>query len=118
MSSDAAPSGRNSLGTVFGSFIGSSNAQSTEDEMINQPSNGTSQARFLDISPVGCKKKQVLVVPVEISSQFDGDVFNVEKRHTTYLIKMDDPRTQGRPKTDASSPNCLALSRLFPATIF
>ena len=48
MSSDAAPSGRNSLGTVFGSFIGSSK---TEDEMINQPSNGTSQARFLDISP-------------------------------------------------------------------
>ena len=33
---------------------------------------------------VGCKKKQVLVVPVEISPQFDGDVFNVEKRHKTY----------------------------------
>lgn len=73
-------SGRNSLGTVFGSLLGSS-GKSTDEEIDKCSSDGTNQARLLDIFSFSSKMcwmliLQVLVVLVEISKP--GDVFKVD----------------------------------------
>ena len=72
-------SGRNSLGTVFGSLLGSSGK--SDEEIDKCSSDGTNQARLLDIFSFSSKMcwmliLQVLVVLVEISKP--GDVFKVD----------------------------------------